>query len=262
MRATTLSPHVQEEPTRRSLAFAASAHVLLLAALAVGSTLCQPGLELEAGDGGVLGTGSSFPVSLSGELTGGAGNVAPSLTPAPQAVERKAPPRAAPKKAVELPKFDNPNQDARKESGDAPAPPRPEYSTDPAPGTIPGQARPGIGGAAGGSPGSASGLRIGLGQGGPGVASWYVRQLEQRIARSWLQAPLGRVTTRVLTRISFTIAKGGQIENIQVLEASGHSGVDRAAQRAIRASSPLPPLPVELRGRRVEFVAYFEYPPR
>ena len=262
MRATTLRPHVQEEPSRRPLVFSASAHVLLLAAVAVGSTLCQPGLELEAGDGGVLDAGSIFPVSLSGELTGGAGNVAPPLTPAPQAVERKEPPRPAPKKAVELPKFDDPNQDARKEAEDAPAPPPPEYSPDPAPGTIPGEARAGIGGVAGGSPGSATGLRIGSGQGGPGVASWYVRQLEQRIARSWLQASLGGITSQVLTRISFSIARGGQIENIQVLEASGHSGVDRAAQRAIRASSPLPPLPVELRGRRVEFVAYFEYSPR
>ena len=262
MKATTLRPHVQEEPSGWPWAFSASAHVLLLAAVVLGSTLCQPALELEAGDSGVLGTGSIFPVVLSSELTGGAGNVAPPLTPAPQAVERKEAPNAAPEKAVELPKFNDPDKDSRKEAEDAPAPPRPEYSADPAAGTIPGEPRPGIGGEAGGSPGSATGLRIGSGQGGPGVASWYVRQLEQRIARSWLQAPLGGVATRVLTRISFTIARGGQIENIQVLEASGHSGVDRAAQRAIRASSPLPPLPVELRGRRVEFVAYFEYPPR
>ncbi len=262
MKATTLRPHVQEEPSGRPWAFSASAHVLLLAAVALGSTLCQPGLELEAGDGGVLGTGSIFPVVLSGELTGGAGNVAPPLTPAPQAVEPKEIPQAAPAKAVELPKFDDPNKDGRKETDDAPAPPRPEYSTDPAPGTIPAEVRPGIGPEAGGPPGSATGLRIGSGRGGPGVASWYVRQLEQRIARSWLQAALGGITTRVLTRISFTISKRGEIENIQMLESSGHSGVDRAAQRAIRASSPLPPLPVELRGRRVEFVAYFEYPPR
>ncbi len=262
MKATTLRPHVQEEPSGRPWAFSASAHLLLLAAVGLGSALCRPGLDLAAGDGGVPGAGSIFPVALSGELTGGTGNVAPPLAPAPQAVERTETPHAAPEKAVELRKFDDPNKAARKETDDAPAPPRPEYSNDPAPGTIPGEAHPGIGGEAGGLPGSATGLRIGSGQGGPGVASWYVRQLEQRIARSWLQAPLGGVTARVLTRISFTIAKGGQIENIKVLEASGHPGVDRAAQRAIRASSPLPPLPVELRGRRVEFVAYFEYPPR
>lgn len=262
MRATTLRPHIQEEPSRRPLVFSVSAHVLLLAAATLGSTLCQPGLELEAGDGGLPGTGSVFPVALTGELTGGAGNVAPSLTPAPEAMERKETPVPAPQKAVEVPKFDDPKKDVRTESEEAPAPPRPEYSPDPAPGTIPGEHRPGVGGRAGGSPGSRSGLRIGSGQGGPGVASWYVRQLEQRIARSWLQASLGRVTARVLTRISFTIARDGQIEQVQILESSGHSGVDRAAERAIRASSPLPPLPVELRGRRVEFVAHFEYPPR
>ena len=262
MKATTLRPHVQEERSSRPLVFSASAHVLLLAAATLGSTLCQPGLELEAGDSGIPGTGSVFPVVLSGELTGGTGNTAPPLTPAPEAIERKEAPSPVPEKAVELPKFDDPNKDARKESEEAPAPPRPEYSPDPAPGTIPGEPRPGVGGQAGGAPALATGLRIGSGAGGPGVASWYVRQLEQRIARSWLQAPLGGITRRVLTRISFTISRNGQIENIQMLDSSGDSGVDRAAERAIRASSPLPPLPVELRGRRVEFVAYFEYPPR
>ncbi len=259
MRATTLRPHVQEQQSRRPLVFSASAHVLLLAVVTAGSTLCQPGLTLEAGSGGVSGGGGSvFPVHLSGELTGGAGNVAPSLTPAPAAVKPKQRPEAAPGEAVKLPRFDDPNKDVRKESTEAPAPPQPEFSPDPAPGAIPGEPRPGVGGHA--APG-AGGLRIGSGPGGPGVASWYVRQLEQRIARSWLQASLAGVEGPVLTRISFTISRGGRIENIQVLESSGYPGVDRAAERAVRASSPLPPLPVELRARRVEFVAYFEYPP-
>ena len=258
MRATTLRPHIQEERTRRPLVVSASAHVVLLAIATLGSTLCQPGLELEAGDSGTVGTGSIFPVALSGPLTGGAGNVAPSPTPAHQAARRNKTPRPA--EAVEVPNFDDPNKDTRTESEDALAPPRAEYTTDPAPGTIPAEARPGIGEEAGGGvPGT--GLRIGSGQGGTGVASWYVRQLEQRIARSWLRASLGGITERVVTRISFTISRGGQIENVQILESSGHSGIDRAAERAIRASSPLPPLPVELRARRVEFVAYFEYPP-
>ena len=263
MKATTLRPHIREEPAGWSWAFSASAHATLLAAVTLGSALCQPGLS-EAGDNGGFGSGSIFPVALSGEVTGGAGNVAPALTPAPQVVKREKAPRAPekPEKAVELPTFRDPNPDTRKEDKEAPAPPRPEQGADPVAGTIPAEALAGIGGQPGGLPGSATGLRIGSGQGGPGVASWYVRQLEQRIARNWLQAPLGGITGRVLTQISFAIAPGGHIENIQVLESSGDSGVDRAAQRAVQASSPLPPLPVELRGRRVEFVAHFEYPPR
>ena len=259
MRATTLRPHVQEQQSRRPLVFSASAHVLLLAVVTLG--LDPVPARTHAGSGkrrSVRWRGSVFPVHLSGELTGGAGNVAPSLTPAPAAVKRKQRPEAAPGEAVKLPRFDDPNKDVRKESTEAPAPPQPEFSPDPAPGAIPGEPRPGVGGHA--APG-AGGLRIGSGPGGPGVASWYVRQLEQRIARSWLQASLAGVEGPVLTRISFTISRGGRIENIQVLESSGYPGVDRAAERAVRASSPLPPLPVELRARRVEFVAYFEYPP-
>ncbi len=255
MRKTTLRPHIREPKGRRPLLVSVAAHVGLLASMTLGSTLWQAPLELQAGAPGLPGSGSAMPVKLTAELTGGAFNVAPALTPAPEAV--KPAPRRESEQAVELTKFADPNRDLRKESRDAPPPPDPAYSQDPAPGTIPAEARPGVGGRPGGA---STGLHIGTGPGG-GVAGWYVRQLEQRIARNWLKSSLGDVTARVVTRISFTIGRDGQIQDLQIVESSGNRSVDRAARRAIRASSPLPPLPVELRGRRVEFVAYFEYPP-
>ena len=89
-----------------------------------------------------------------------------------------------------------------------------------------------------------------------------MRQLEQRIARNWLKAHLGNVTVPVVTRVSFRILPNGQIQNVLILQSSDNPNVDRAALRAIQASSNLPPLPIGFQGHSVEFVAYFKYPIR
>jgi len=47
----------------------------------------------------------------------------------------------------------------------------------------------------------------------------------------------------------------------QIEQRSGIGSIDLAAERAVRASDPLSPLPYELRNRTVKFIAYFEYPP-
>lgn len=92
--------------------------------------------------------------------------------------------------------------------------------------------------------------------------SWYVRQVEQRVGQNWLKTSLGQLSRTVHTVISFEISSNGSIENIQIEQKSGIRSVDLAAERAVRASGPLPPLPFEFRQRRVKFVAHFEYPPR
>ena len=43
---------------------------------------------------------------------------------------------------------------------------------------------------------------------------------------------------------------------------SGLRSVDLAAQRAVAASDPFPPLPREFRNRRIRFIANFVYPPQ
>ena len=266
MRKTTLRPHIREQKGQWPLILSVTAHLALLVTLTLGSTFFQPGLAREAGASRTPGGSRSFPVSLTAELTGGTGNVAPALTPAPVAVNTHTP-REEPETLAELPKFTDPHQDLRRESKDAP-PPNPEY-VQPLPlGTIPGKAKPGVGGPRGVAESRSTrdraglGLRIGGGGGRGIIPAWYVRQLEQRIAINWLQASLGGVTDRVVTRISFLIAPNGHIKDVQIVESSRNRSVDRAALRAIRASSPLAPLPIELRGRLVEFIAYFEYPPK
>ena len=87
-------------------------------------------------------------------------------------------------------------------------------------------------------------------------------RVEQRVGQNWLRASLGALARPVETVVSFEVLRNGRIHRIKLEQPSGVGAVDLAAQRAIRASSPLPALPPELRNRRVRFVTYFQYPPR
>ncbi len=137
------------------------------------------------------------------------------------------------------------------------------------PGVIPGRPEPGAGGARGGSLGSGGGfgggqgVTIGLGAGDNSVVdSWYARLVEQRIGANWLKTSLGPLGRRARTVISFEIVSDGTIEKIRIQQSSGIRSVDLAAERAVQASNPLPPVPPKFVGRRLRFVAHFEYPHR
>jgi TonB family protein len=94
------------------------------------------------------------------------------------------------------------------------------------------------------------------------IDSWYIRQVEQRVGQNWLQTSLGNLNQRVEAIATFVVRANGQIVNIELEKRSGVRSVDLAVQRAIQATNPLPPLPLEFRGRSVRFQAVFEYPPR
>jgi len=62
---------------------------------------------------------------------------------------------------------------------------------------------------------------------------------------------------------SFFIAADGTVNGIRQEKSSGNPQMDLTAERAIRALQvdPLPPPPQEFRGRRIQFIAQFVYPP-
>ncbi len=265
MRQSTLKSHLPGEVTLPSVLISLLGHIAAVFVLIVGITFLGPNIVLVAGGGdGEIGT--AIPVSLSGEISGGAGAVRPTLIPAPEAA--KPPPRKPevqlPEQATQLKQFEDPKKEKRvsRVSRSAPRPPDLEYSETPSQGAIPSDPLPGTGGVFSEGVGfGKAGLRIGSGQAGAGVASWYIRQLEQRISRNWLRTSMGSLERQVMAKISFVIKANGQIDSVKLVGSSGVGAVDLAAQRAIFASQPLPPLPPELRGRTVEFVAHFEYPP-
>lgn len=266
--AGTLISHVPTEERRWPAFYSLLGHVLLLSLVFLGANLIQPRL-IEIGGDGSAGGSSIITVALAEDSSGGAGMYKPSIVPQPEAAP--APPRPKPESSQtpeprEETVFEQVQPAPRKAKPKAPG--SDKVVVPPSAGVIPQPARPGSGGRPSrqspelGLSGQ-SGVSIGPGGGGSGgIDSWYVKQVEQRVGRNWLKASLGNLTRRVRTIVTFDVATNGRINNVQIVESSGFRVVDLAAERAVLASGPLPPLPLELRRRNVRFKALFEYPPR
>lgn len=270
-----LTSHVREAPSWRPFLISAFGHAaVVLAVLALGYLLPRSiPIQIGAGPGG--GSGEDFiPVRLAeaSEL-GGLGTVKPMLTPQPAA----APP---PKTQIEKPKpeptpqkeevfLEKPKEVEKPPARDARRQPPPPKPPEPKPGDIERPPDPGPGGRGRPVPGAGTGFgpsvgqEVGSGTGQEGaIDSAYVRIVEQRVGQNWLATSLGTLPRQVRTVISFTVARGGAIGDIRLVESSGSRTVDLAAERAVVASNPLPPLPLEFRGHSVRFRAEFEYPPK
>jgi len=250
--------HVQEEGYSLSLVASVVSHVSVFLVFALAVDLLPAGNPIVIGTGVGGGKGGDFvTVGLSEEANGGAGMFKPSIVPRPEAV--------AP---VPVPEPPSRNEEVFEQKGTPEKTPPPSPAPAPSPGAIPQPPDPGSGGTTGGAPGAGGGfgggqgVTIGTGTGQGTMDSWYVRQVEQRVGQNWLKTSLGNLARTVHTVVSFEINRNGNIESIQIEQRSGISSVDLAAERAVSASGPLPPLPFEFRQRRVKFVAHFEYPPR
>lgn len=241
----------------------ALASMFLHAGLLIATTFL-PGLfgveatiVLGTGPGGGRG-GEIYSVGLVDDLGGGSGMYKPSLRPQPPAVPVEPPAPRPESKSVSLPEREPKKATARKSQEPVPAPPVP-------PNYVPVESGPGrggssAGGGSGGGLGGGHGVSVGAGSGGLGD-SWYAQQVEKRISSNWLRSLIGELPGRHETVVSFYIRDDGTIMDIKLEKPSGIAAFDLSATRAVEASNPLAPPPPELRGRRVKFVAYFEYPP-
>jgi protein TonB len=72
--------------------------------------------------------------------------------------------------------------------------------------------------------------------------SYYVTQMLATIGANWFKPTDQTVTPPV---VFFRIGRDGSISDVRIERSSGLPFVDRAAQRAVLASSPLPPLPAD-----------------
>ncbi|HEY7471440.1 MAG TPA: energy transducer TonB [Gemmatimonadota bacterium] len=134
-----------------------------------------------------------------------------------ESVEEEAPPEPEAKE-----KIPDPESEPRRESG-RPGPETP----DPGPDT-----------------GRETGPNLPLTlEGRPFRFPWYLEQLVNKIERNW------RPTSNTLrTTVYFRIARNGRVTDIKIAEDSGNFLFDQAAQRAVEASAPMPPLPDEYDG--------------
>jgi TonB family protein len=256
-KGTLLSiPLIQERYGASFLASIGIHTLVVLLMLFGGSLLPTTPIRLGSGPGGGAG-GDISSVGVVDELSGGAGMYKPSIVPKPQALLEKPVPKDE-SKAIPLPHTLEPKKKKTETRESA-------KNTKPIPESniIPTAPEPGSGGAGGRSGGSGGGfgggigLSIGSGAGGFG-AHWYALAVEKRISDNWMRPQEG---LRVEIVYSFLILADGRITNIKQEKSSGNAYLDNQAERAIVSSNPLSPPPAEFRGRPIQFVAQFVYPP-
>jgi TonB family protein len=263
IRGTLLNIPLLEE--KYGLAFLASVvlHVALALFLVLVPFLLPRTTPLPLGGPGGGPGGEVFTVGVADELAGGTGMTKPSLVPQPPPLPEEKAEKTPPKPdAIALPQTleKKPPTKIQRKAPTASSQKAPETKQSNVIPTAPEAGAGGTGGIAGGSGGGrggGTGVSIGAGSGGLGD-SWYARVVESRISSNWIRPPEG---VRCDIVYGFYIALNGSIYNIKLMKSSGNSELDMTAERAIRASNPLAPPPPEFRGREIQFVAEFIYPP-
>ncbi|HEY2385227.1 MAG TPA: TonB family protein [Terriglobia bacterium] len=176
----------------------------------------------------------------------------PAPPPLPDKTAEPVPQPKAPIKTTPVPK---------------PKPPAPASKPAPAPEAPPNAVPAGQGG----RPSLAYGqFSTGAGQAGIGFGDasfgdrygWYVTQITRAISNNWLKSLVDSSVQRApRVYVSFNIARDGTVNcgDVSIKQSSGIPSLDRSAQRAVCASSPLTPLPGDYRGGSVSVNFYFEY---
>jgi TonB family protein len=85
--------------------------------------------------------------------------------------------------------------------------------------------------------------------------SYYIERMLVTIGTNWFKPALSVSTSPI---IRFRISRDGSISEAEVERTSGMPFVDRAALRAVLASTPLPPLPSEFGGDHLGVHLIFE----
>jgi TonB family protein len=73
---------------------------------------------------------------------------------------------------------------------------------------------------------------------------WYAEMVRRRIAQNWATSGLAG-TQGSPAMIGFVILRDGSIRDVRLEQSSGNAAIDNSALRAVYASNPLPPLPLQ-----------------
>jgi protein TonB len=213
------------------LLHAGAAGTLLVAALSRPSRLVAP-------------RAVSVRILPAGSLRGGASARPAAAQPEKRKIlkvaEEEAPPPSEKAKIL-------PSREPKKKAPEKPAPAAPRA-------TAPEVSLPSPTGEAGGETGGQAGLGGSVGVGGATLDqadfqySYYVERMLVQIGMNWFKpAQSGEISPI----IHFSIERDGTITDAEVQKSSSLPFVDRAALRAVIASSPLPPLPSDWKGDRL-----------
>jgi len=190
-----------------------------------------------------------IPMSLPVRVVSPASLGRPQAAPAPAPVAAPAEPAPAPKAkpVIEKP-FEKtlPSAKAMPEPKKPAKPEKPKAAPGAVKSAVPALELPS---AAGTANGSTSGAGVSF---GASVTSfdadfpfaYYVEQLLSLIGANWFKPESVDGTSCV---VSFRVMRSGQVTDVKVDSSSGVSYYDRAAERAVFAANPLPPLPPDYR---------------
>lgn len=119
------------------------------------------------------------------------------------------------------------------------------------------------GGAAGATGTSSQTPGLSIGPPGPGVpegtdafGDWYLASVQQRIYMIWMRQIKTGFNADI--GVSFTILADGSVEDVRVVQPSGLTVLDLAAQRAVLTAAPFGPLPKTYGTNRYTIQAIFK----
>jgi TonB family protein len=87
---------------------------------------------------------------------------------------------------------------------------------------------------------------------GPELAA-YARLIQDNVARAWVPG----TTSAPPVTVHFTILRDGSIRNVTIIQSSGNSSSDRAAERAVWEAH-LPALPIPFPRNQADVELRFE----
>jgi len=91
-----------------------------------------------------------------------------------------------------------------------------------------------------------------------GIAREYYDAVESKIKESWiLPGTMAQEAKKLKTIIGIIVKRDGTIDKLWIEQSSGNIYYDRASLRAVKKSSPLPPLPSEIPDKYLEIGIIF-----
>jgi len=195
----------------------------------------------------LLKVGTVFAVPLP---RGGGGS--PAAEPATPAPEPPAPKTEAP---VEKPKIQKPPKEEKRTG-------LPDLNAKTASGRkTPEPVRAGAASSGTGTGSVTPGLALGpVGPGVPGgtdvSGDWYLAGVQRRIWTVWMSQIKPETPNEAI--VAFTIQADGSLTDVRLVQSSGISLVDFAAQRAVQSAAPFAPLPRDYGTNRITIQAVFK----
>jgi TonB family protein len=91
----------------------------------------------------------------------------------------------------------------------------------------------------------------------PALAYYFVL-IQDKITGNWSPPKMAPGTMSAI-ELSFRVLRSGQVQDLTVVSSSGKQVLDESALRAVRLSTPLPPLPPLFKGETVPVKLRFNF---